>query len=192
VDAKKDCLGCHTTGYDPAKGTWVAEDVTCEMCHGPGSVHAGATDKLGTIVRAQQLPPGRQAMVCGRCHSQGTSKDGQYTFPVGFTPGDDLDQFFNFKKDVPKGAMNAQYNEMRFGGGKHLAAGVVCTTCHDPHGGATMALRQPVPQLCMSEKCHPSGKLKAPPHTEQVLKSVSCVMCHMPSDSHAFLTPGTK
>jgi len=193
VDAKKDCLGCHTSGYDPAKGAWVAEGVTCEMCHGPGSAHAGSSDKLGTIVRVQQLAPDQRAMVCGRCHSQGKSKDGQCTFAAGFTPGDDLDQSLDFTKDVPKGAMNAQYNEMRFGGGKHLAAGTVCTTCHDPHGtgGAAMALRQPAPQLCLSDQCHGGGKLKVPPHSEATIKAVSCVMCHMPNDSHAFLTPHT-
>jgi cytochrome c551/c552 len=27
VDAKKDCLGCHTTGHSPGTATWVAEGV---------------------------------------------------------------------------------------------------------------------------------------------------------------------
>lgn len=191
VDAKKDCLGCHTTGYNPTAATWVAEGVGCEMCHGPGSTHSGSADKKGTIVHVEQLPPDRRAMVCGRCHSQGKTPDGAYTFAADFAPGDDLDKVFAVKQDVPKGAMNGQYNELRFGGGKHFANGVVCTTCHDPHAttGVDHELRKPVPDLCMDEKCHGGGKLKAPPHTEQVIKSVSCVMCHMPNESHAFVTP---
>jgi hypothetical protein len=44
-----DCVSCHVTGYDRPGGstvTHVAElkDVQCEVCHGPGSLHAGAKD----------------------------------------------------------------------------------------------------------------------------------------------------
>jgi hypothetical protein len=30
------CFPCHTTGYDPATGTYAEPGVTCEGCHGPG------------------------------------------------------------------------------------------------------------------------------------------------------------
>jgi len=191
ADAKNECLGCHTTGYNPDAATWVATGVACEMCHGPGSAHAGSSDKKGTIVRVQELAPDRAAMVCGRCHSQGMAKDGTHTFPIGFTPGDDLDSVFVLKQEVAKGAMNAQYNELRFGGGKHFSQGVVCTTCHDPHATTSVAheLREPVPQLCLNGKCHGGGKLKGPQHSEQALKAVTCTVCHMPNESHAFVAP---
>jgi hypothetical protein len=40
-----DCVNCHVTGYDQPGGSSVThvealKDVQCEVCHGPGSVHA--------------------------------------------------------------------------------------------------------------------------------------------------------
>jgi predicted CXXCH cytochrome family protein len=183
VDAKQDCLGCHTTGYDPEAGTWKELGVGCEMCHGPGSAHVSSSDKKATIVTIGDLDQAHRAMVCGRCHSQGKSKDGRYPFAHGFRPGDDLDQSLVFAKDVAKGAMNAQYNELRFGGGKHLASGTVCVTCHDPHGTQPSMLRDTGNALC--QNCH--AKLEGPQHSEAALKSVKCAMCHMPNGSHVFV-----
>jgi predicted CXXCH cytochrome family protein len=189
VDAKSDCLGCHTTGYDPAAGAYKEMGVACERCHGPGSAHIGSTDKKGTITNGAALDPPHQAMVCGQCHSRGTSKDGKYPFPVGFHPGDDLDQVFTLSPDTSTWKQNAQYNQLRLGGGKHFAAGVVCTTCHDPHGGKQWLLKDAINPLCL--KCH-QGKLTGAQHTDQVLKSVTCAACHMPGGSHTFVPPHPK
>ena len=186
LDAKGDCLGCHTSGYDPAAGTWKETGVGCEMCHGPGSTHAAATDKKATITRFADLPPARQAMACAQCHARGLSKNGKYPFPLGFRPGDDLDQVFTLSTDTATWTQNAQYNQLRLGGGKHLAAGVVCTTCHDPHGSGPWLLRDAVNPLCL--KCH-QGKLKGPQHGDEVLKAVTCDTCHMPGGSHTFVSP---
>jgi predicted CXXCH cytochrome family protein len=186
VEASNDCLGCHTSGYDPAAAEWTEMGVACEMCHGPGSTHAGSSDKKGTIVAVAGLEPARQAMVCGQCHSRGTSKDGKYAFPAGFRPGDDLDQSFTLSTDPATWTMNAQYNQLRLGGGKHLAAGTVCTTCHDPHGTGPSLLRGPINELCL--KCH-QGKLTGAQHGEQVLKTVTCATCHMPGGRHSFVVP---
>ncbi len=191
VDAAHDCLGCHTTGFDPETRKWAALGVGCEMCHGAGSNHAGASDKKSSIVRPEELEAPRRAMVCGQCHAQGKSRDGCCTFPAGFRPGDDLEKFFVIASEVPQGGMNSQYNEMVHGGGKHIGAGTVCTTCHDPHGtveGLPMQLREPTNQLCLREGCH-GGKLTGPQHDEKALASISCAMCHMPGGKHTFVSP---
>jgi predicted CXXCH cytochrome family protein len=190
VDAKQDCLGCHTTGYDPATAKWTELSVGCEMCHGPGSAHMSAADKKATITNPQTLEPLRQAMICGRCHAKGKTSDGKLTFAASFCPGDDLEQTLTLATGVAPGERNAQYNEMRLGGGKHLAAGVQCTSCHDPHGSQAKQLRAAtVKEVCL--KCH-QGKLQGPQHSDDVLKSVSCETCHMPKDSHAFTNPKQK
>jgi hypothetical protein len=41
-----ECVGCHVTGYEAPGGSTVVQvgglkDVQCEVCHGPGSLHAG-------------------------------------------------------------------------------------------------------------------------------------------------------
>ena len=189
ADATTGCLGCHTTGFDPETRQWKALGVGCEMCHGPGSSHVGAKDKQGTIVAVGKLGPASRAMVCGQCHAQGRSKDGRFAFPRGYQPGDDLNQFFVLADEVPKGAMNSQYNELAKAG-KHLAAGTVCDTCHQPHGpvkNLPAQLRQPVTQLCLSADCH-GGKLTGAQHEPEALAKVSCPTCHMPGSRHTFST----
>lgn len=64
------CGTCHTTGYAPQGhqdnregivGTWAFPGVQCEVCHGPGSLHAADPQGIQmSIVRDSQL--------CGDCH----------------------------------------------------------------------------------------------------------------------------
>jgi hypothetical protein len=66
-EANLDCVGCHVTGYDKPGGsnvTHVAElkNVQCEVCHGPGSLHAEKPDKV-------KIPVARpSANMCLECH----------------------------------------------------------------------------------------------------------------------------
>ncbi|MDB4945410.1 MAG: Cytochrome c family protein [Labilithrix sp.] len=62
-----DCVSCHVTGYDRPGGSTVThvedlKDVQCEVCHGPGSLHAARPDK----VKIPVARPG--ADVCLSCH----------------------------------------------------------------------------------------------------------------------------
>jgi len=66
-----ECVSCHVTGYGKAGGSILGktkgrEDVQCEACHGPGSIHAEAdeADAKTTIVRAPT------AKVCTTCHNK--------------------------------------------------------------------------------------------------------------------------
>ncbi len=66
-----DCVSCHVTGYGKAGGSTIGktkglEDVQCEVCHGPGSLHAEAEDgrEKETIV----LSPTQE--VCVTCHNK--------------------------------------------------------------------------------------------------------------------------
>ena len=47
-----DCVSCHVTGYDKPGGSTVTyneklQNVQCEKCHGPGSLHAKAPEQEG-------------------------------------------------------------------------------------------------------------------------------------------------
>ena len=183
-DAKKNCIACHTTGYDVASGGWKDAGVTCEACHGPGSNHAKSspTDKKATIVNPKTLAPDRQAMICGRCHSHGKNPDG-LPFAAGYVPGEDLNKFVKLDATWDQGARNSQYNDLVTG--KHLTANVTCVTCHDPHGVTTQPhqlLKSP-DETCA--QCHPTDKLSGPQHSP----AKDCVRCHMINGSHQFEKP---
>jgi len=69
------CGSCHTTGYKPdghqdglagIKGTWAAEGIQCESCHGAGAEHAKTLNKRKIILD-------RSATLCGKCHTRGSS-----------------------------------------------------------------------------------------------------------------------
>lgn len=63
-----DCVSCHVTGYGKPGGstvTWNAklQNVQCEECHGPGSLHAKDPGKKGLIT---VKPP--TEMCVSACH----------------------------------------------------------------------------------------------------------------------------
>jgi predicted CXXCH cytochrome family protein len=88
-----NCAGCHFTGYrlegSDADG-WSARAIVdaegafdydgdgrleqintgCEACHGPGSEHLELSPRSSYIVSPGLLTPGRQTVICGRCHSR--------------------------------------------------------------------------------------------------------------------------
>jgi predicted CXXCH cytochrome family protein len=53
------CLVCHTTGYDPAAGTWKSDNVACEACHGEAPAEHPR----------EPMPVEQSPDLCGRCHS---------------------------------------------------------------------------------------------------------------------------
>ena len=64
-----DCVGCHVTGYEKPGGSTVThvaklENVQCEVCHGPGSLHVARGGDPGAIVRRPE------ASVCAGCHHE--------------------------------------------------------------------------------------------------------------------------
>ncbi len=62
-----DCVSCHVTGYDRPGGSTVTfvsdlENVQCEQCHGPGSLHVKEPKKVKVPV------PKPAAESCAACH----------------------------------------------------------------------------------------------------------------------------
>lgn len=68
-----NCGACHTTGYSPVGnqddlpgliGTWAADGIQCEACHGAGSLHA--SDPI-----IWEMKVDRDSESCGSCHRRG-------------------------------------------------------------------------------------------------------------------------
>ncbi len=88
-----NCVGCHVTGYEQPGGVCrldkVAgrEDVGCESCHGPGSLHS-EDPSADNIV----LNPGRE--LCVTCHNPENSPHFDYAtyLPKVLGPGHGVDK----------------------------------------------------------------------------------------------------
>ncbi|CAN5119609.1 hypothetical protein BH09BAC5_BH09BAC5_02130 [soil metagenome] len=83
-----ECMSCHNTLPDFVKGsenkfTEIPNGISCERCHGPGSLHVAQKEAGNivdtskyidyTIVNPGKLSPDLQFDVCQRCHLQGNA-----------------------------------------------------------------------------------------------------------------------
>lgn len=66
----RECIGCHLTGYNEPGGSTLGfteglENVQCESCHGPGSVHIGAPTERSPFGIHREP----SASTCTSCHN---------------------------------------------------------------------------------------------------------------------------
>jgi formate-dependent nitrite reductase cytochrome c552 subunit len=200
----KECAGCHATGVDPERKTFVEMGVACEACHGPGSNHVEAIPgfEIPTIIQASRLTPALAAQICGSCHTGGRDKKGKAAYPVEYQlyKGlgnirlyfDEFTQQNNPELFWPSGESrhsNQQYLDWKQS--EHAKVGVTCITCHDVHRSksALQAVGEvPNPlvvirsktrlfedQLCKS--CHTTYQYRS---VHRIHTFGSCVRCHMP------------
>lgn len=128
LDPKKDytkdekCVGCHVTGYkktggwtegaSEAKAKYLV-DVTCESCHGPGSLYRKLHSKAGSKFKKTKDKTPRKELVsageifdyeeaCNSCHMnyKGSPWAGVKEPYTPFTPDVDPKYKFDFKKAV--------------------------------------------------------------------------------------------
>ncbi len=78
-EAHDDCVSCHVTGYGEVGGSSLGytrglQDVECEVCHGPGSIHVEKHGKESPFAGLLKAPES----VCVRCHNEKHSDTFQY------------------------------------------------------------------------------------------------------------------
>ncbi len=203
-----ECAGCHATGVDPEKKTFVEMGVSCEACHGPGGNHVEAVPgyEIPTIIQARRLTPAQAAQICGSCHTRGLDKTGKYAYPVDYQvhKGEANMRLF-FKEARPDNGDESKYfwpsGESKYSNqqyldwkqSQHAKVGVVCVTCHNVHratstlvstgdGGGPGFLDAIISKTRLFE-----DRLCKSCHTTVQYRSVhkihtfgSCVACHMP------------
>ena len=207
------CAECHSTNlkknYDleseTFSTTWSEIDVSCEACHGPGSLHAEwaqlpemARPKntgYGLVMQTSRISPQAQIELCAPCHSRRSSlgnNEHHYknlldvaipqliSEPIYFADGQVLDEDYVYGSFVQS---------------KMYAKGVTCKDCHDVHSGKRIIDGN---QLCA--QCHRADiydrydhhfhKYENEPGNPLVLErgekivkvgeGALCVNCHMP------------
>lgn len=193
--ANKECLECHTTGfdlrYDRAAHLWrtsfVDAGVACEACHGPGARHAETKEK-GDIIHPGHAPKDVQLSICARCHGPR-----EPLFPLldakdQFRPGERYDDRYQPLVVTDATDRSGEY----FADGRPSSSsfeyqsllqsrcfrdgGATCLTCHTaPHEEhAHDDLKSADPNASCLE-CH---KEIGADHAHH--RKASCVDCHMP------------
>ena len=199
--AEAKCSGCHMTGYTPEfdkeakrwKGAppGVELGISCEKCHGPGSLHAAEAKstegkpiaaKPGKILHPlKDLNALQQNHLCAQCHGRNTNKkDREIAFPVGFLPGDTnvQDHIFLWSYSGDPNPDHTSYfwpndwakrNRQQwqdFTKSSHFTkTEVTCLTCHTFHGQwAESNLRLPREKICT--ECHTASGLAKRPNGE--------------------------
>jgi len=196
----KLCEGCHTTGFDVQTKKPAEQNISCESCHGPGSLHV-ENEGIGQIVNPINLSHERGSMVCFQCHMSGRPPKGEfenYAWPVGYKPGEDLKKFWVYAKPTGENGYEmwadgyAHKNRVQgntFIQSKMYHKGIHCFTCHDPHGSRYTSFTIKSGEnnsLCLS--CHGENalysvyKINLSEHTHHDAESLGsrCIECHMP------------
>ncbi len=199
-----ECAGCHATGVDPEKKTFVEMGIACEACHGPGSNHVEAVPgyEIPTIIQASRLTPALAAQICGSCHTGGRDKRGKYAYPVDYQihKGEanirlyfnELNRETNGDYFWPSGESkhgNQQYLDWKQS--EHAKVGVTCVTCHSVHKSKSalegmgevanpLVIIRSKTRLFEDRLCRSCHKAPIRRSVHRIHTFGSCVRCHMP------------
>ena len=188
------CGGCHATGVDLEKNTFVEPGVSCEACHGKGSWHAALPktavfEKRQTIVNPAKLTMGVAVQICGSCHNRGkaTMKKGG-GWPVGYEPGKALETYYKSTSYEAGDVKHVYANQFSKGHhqqyidwqqSKHAQEGVTCTSCHYVHQVGLPPTRSQTYSAGSKQcfECHVQTNKNL---AHSIHSFANCVGCHMP------------
>jgi hypothetical protein len=176
----KYCKGCHVTNYDPTGNVPVSEHrIGCEACHGPGWNHA-STEGTKPIVNPRKIPPDRANMICAACHVRGKDRSGEYHFPVGYLPGEDLGAYYVPEKKAPEES-NTQSIARLWGEWEEKRAsnaGRQCDVCGI--NGASPDKKKSAGAMDFCKSCHDFADDKYAQHTHHpATVEIACSDCHL-------------
>src|SRR3954452_2252526 len=192
------CADCHSTNvhknYDPKantyKTTWQEINVSCEECHGPGSVHVDLAKRWSPfwdrnvgygLPALKEKALKVQLEMCAKCHSRRSQVH------EDFRPGQPLLSYYQpavlseplYQADGQ--IFDEVYEYGSFTQSKMHANHVQCTDCHNPH---SLKLKFEGNNLCTQcHEPHNPAKYDTPAHHHHEVGSAGakCINCHMDS-----------
>lgn len=199
------CADCHSTNlqrnHDPKTGryrtTFSEIDVSCEACHGPGSLHAELARERSLFwdrnhgyglakLKGDDAQP--QLETCAPCHSRRGVMDPEYRPGESYHDHYDLEllrdeTYFDGGQIKDEVYVYGSYVQS-----KMYHKGIRCTDCHDPH---SLRLKYEGNETCTSCHQHAAGKYDVPSHHhhEPGTAGAMCVNCHMPHRTYMDVDP---
>jgi tetratricopeptide (TPR) repeat protein len=208
------CAECHSTNlqknYDLASDTyqttWSEIDVSCEACHGPGSLHVELARSWSIfwdrrhgygLPRLKDPNPRVEIETCAPCHSR------RRIVHPGHRPGEPyLDHYVNELIDGELYYADGQILEEDYVYGSFIQSlmyhkGVRCTDCHDPHTARIKFEEPGSPRVKYTDnklcgQCHLPTKYDTPKHhfhPDETKAGTKCVECHMPETTYMVVDP---
>ena len=199
------CADCHSTNlkrnFDAKTNqyhtTFSEIDVSCEACHGPGSLHVELAQSNSVfwdrrygfgLAKLKGEDPEPQIQTCAPCHSRRGLLD------TDFHAGDQFCDHFQLEllqeeSYFDDGQIKDEvYVYGSFIQSKMYHKGIRCTDCHDPH---SLKLKHPGNKTCTSCHQHAAGKYDVPSHHHHVpgTEGAKCVNCHMPERTYMAVDP---
>ena len=199
----QSCQQCHGSQielkFDYSKKKYqtrfMALDINCESCHGPGRRHVDITKKsdwksrkdigltsLSTLAKDDALN------VCFQCHALKDQIDTDYL------PGKDLEAHYSLKFPMlgdtpynPDGRVRAfGYQQNHVFSDCYINGSMACADCHSPHSLSYRDINGEELQgrfdngQCTA--CHASKALDVKAHTfpQEISEGSRCTSCHMP------------
>ncbi|MBN2217441.1 MAG: tetratricopeptide repeat protein [Pirellulales bacterium] len=215
------CAHCHSTNFEKKfelatnayHSTFSEINVSCEACHGPGSLHVELAEakslfwdrRVGYgLPNLKSVDSNVEIDSCAQCHAH------QRAIYPGFKPGEPyLDYFVPSLLDGNLYYADGQILEEDYVFGSFLQSRmyrekVRCTDCHDPHSCTVKfkdedkrrdkkseANRIKNNQLCC--QCHLAATYDTPQHhhhdPEKSLAGTLCIECHMAERTYMVVDP---
>ncbi|MCC9608856.1 hypothetical protein LOC68_08170 [Blastopirellula sp. JC732] len=199
------CADCHSTNlhknFDLASNsyhtTFTEIDVSCEACHGPGSLHVELANSYSLFwdrnhgYGLKQLKGESnvaQVQACADCHSRR-----RVVCPT-YQRGDSYYDQYSNELIMPQTyycdgqILDEDYVFGSFLQSKMYHKNIRCTDCHNPH---STKVKFEGNKLCTSCHQHPAGKYDTEAHYRHKADGTgsSCVECHMPETTYMEVDP---
>lgn len=211
-----ECMSCHNSLPDFEQGSEnkfnaLPEGVSCERCHGPGSIHVqqrstGAKIDTSKYIDYSIVNPGKLSIdlqfdVCQRCHLQGNTvlKEGKsfFDFKPGMKLSDYMTTFLPRYKNADdefimashadrlkqsKCFINSFKEETDKTSLRPYKNSLTCVTCHNPHVSVKVTGKEIFNNAC--KNCHSTttkNGLCSEKETVRAKVQDNCATCHMPN-----------